>query len=212
MVLVGNHARGTTLHFLGEFVSAIEHLEKALGVFDRRQPLPEELEARRLDSLSFLYFTLRIIGYPDRAWAISREVLEMAQRSSDPNVLAQASCFEAMYNLVVADGIAAQKYTEESMALSEERGLVSLSAMATAVSGAALIIQERYEEGIAGMRRGISALRAAGGTSMAWFFALLAYGLGRVGRPEEGLLVVEEGFASVAKTGEQLGQSRFASR
>jgi class 3 adenylate cyclase/tetratricopeptide (TPR) repeat protein len=205
MFLVGNHARGTTLHFLGEFVSAIEHLEKALGVFDRRQPLPEELEARRLDSLSFLYFTLRIIGYPDRAWEISREVLEMAQRSSDPNVLAQASCFEAMNNLVVADGIAAQKYAEESMALSEERGLVSLSAMATAVRGAALIIQGRYEEGIAGMRRGISALRAAGGTSMAWFFALLAYGLGRVGRPEKGLLVVEEGFASVAKTGEQLG-------
>jgi class 3 adenylate cyclase/tetratricopeptide (TPR) repeat protein len=205
MFLVGNHARGTTLHFLGEFISAIEHLEKALAVFDLRQPLPEELEARRLDSLSFLYFTLRIIGYPDRAWAISREVLEMAQRSSDPNVLAQASCFEAMNNLVLADGTAAQKYAEESMALSEERGLVSLSAMATAVSGAALIIQGRCEEGIAGMRLGISALRAAGGTSMAWFFALLAYGLGRVGRPEEGLLVVEEGFASVAKTGEQLG-------
>jgi class 3 adenylate cyclase/tetratricopeptide (TPR) repeat protein len=205
MFLVGNHARGTTLHFLGEFISAIEHLEKALAVFDLQQPLPEELEARRLDSLSFLYFTLRIIGYPDRAWAISREVLEMAQRSSDPNVLAQASCFEAMNNLVVADGIAAQKYAEESMALSEERGLVSLSAMATAVSGAALIIQGRCEEGIVGMRRGLSALRAAGGTSMAWFFALLAYGLGRVGRPEEGLLVVEEGFASVAKTGAQLG-------
>ena len=205
MLLVGNHARGTTLHFLGEFISAIEHLEKALAVFELRQPLPEELEARRLDSLSFLYFTLRIIGYPDRAWAISREVLEMAQRSSDPNVLAQASCFEAMNNLVVADGTAAQKYAEESMALSGERGLVSLSAMATAVRGAALIIQGRYEEGIAGMRRGISALRAAGGPSMAWFFSLLAYGLGRVGQPEEGLLVVEEGFASVAKTGEQLG-------
>ena len=83
----------------------------------------------------------------------------MAQRSSDPNVLAQASCFEAMNNLIVGDGTAAQKYAEESMALSEERGLVSFSAFATTVSGAALlIIQGRYEEGIAGMRRGIAAL------------------------------------------------------
>jgi len=205
MFLVGNHARGTTLFFLGEFISAIEHLEKALAVFDFRQSLPEELEARRLDSLSFLYFTLRTIGYPDRAWAISREVLEMARRSADPNVLAQATCFEAMNNLVLADGTAAQKYAEESMALAEEGGLVSLSAMATAVRGAALIIQGRYEEGIAGMRRGISAFHEAGGTAMAWFFSLLAYGLGRVGQAEEGLKVVEEGLASIAKTGEQGG-------
>ena len=35
--------------FLGELVSANEHLEKALAVFDLRQPLPAELEARRLD-------------------------------------------------------------------------------------------------------------------------------------------------------------------
>jgi adenylate cyclase len=204
MFLVGNHARGTTLHFLGEFISAIEHLEKALAVFDLRQPLPEELEARRLDSLCFLNFTLRIIGYPDRAWTIAREVLEMAQRSSDPNVLAQTSSFEAVNNLVLGDGTAAQKYAEESMALSEERGLVSHSAFATNVRGAALIIQGRYEEGIAGMRRGISATRAMAGTPQGWYFGFLAFGLARVGRPQEALDVVEEGLASVAKTGEQL--------
>src|SRR5262245_22611244 len=86
MLLVGNTARGTTLFFLGEPVSANECLERALAVFRLNQPLPEELEARRLDSLSFLYFDLWILGYPDRAWAKSREMLEMAQRSSDPNV------------------------------------------------------------------------------------------------------------------------------
>jgi tetratricopeptide (TPR) repeat protein len=202
MLLAGNCARGTTLYFLGEFISANEHLEKALAVFDLRQPLPEELEARRLDSLSFLYFGLYQLGYPDRAWAISREMLEMAQRSSDPNVLAQASCFEAMNNLGRGDGTAAQKYAEESMALSEERGLVSFSAMATTVSGAALIIQGRYEEGIAGMRRGISAFPATG-TPMGWYFGILASGLGRVGRLQEALDAVEDGLACVAKTGEQ---------
>jgi predicted ATPase len=33
---------------------------------------------------------------------------------------------------------------------------------------------------------------------------LLASGLGKVGRPQEGPQVLEEGFASVAKTGEQI--------
>ena len=172
MLLSGNCARGTTLFFLGELVSANEHLEKALAVFDLRQPLPEELEARRVDALSFLYFGLWGLGYPDRAWAISREMLEVAQRSSDPYVLAQASCFAAIHNLVRGDGTAAQKHAEEAMALTEEMGLVSFSAMATTVNGAALIAQGRYEEGIAGMRRGISAWRATGGTPQAWYLFL----------------------------------------
>jgi predicted ATPase len=204
MLLSGYCARGTTLFFIGEFVPANEHLGKALAVFDLRQTLPEELEARRLDSLSFLYFSLWGLGYPDRAWTVSREMLEMARRSSDPNVLAQASCFEAMNNLGRGDSTTAQKYAEESMALTEERGLVSFSAFATTVIGAALIAQGRYEEGIAAMRRGISTIRATGATPNTWNLCFLASGLGRIGRPQEGLQVIEEGFASAAKTGEQI--------
>jgi pentatricopeptide repeat protein len=51
------------------------------------------------------------------------------------------------------------------------------------------------------MRRDISVWRAVG-TPPAWSFSALASGLGKVGRPQEGLEVVEEGFASIAKTGE----------
>ena len=207
MLLVGNCARGTTLFFIGEFVPANEHLGKALAVFDLRQSLPEELEARRLDSLSFLYFSLWALGYPDRAWTVSREMMELARRSSDPNVLAQASCFEAIHNLVRGYSIAAQKHAEESMALTQERGLVSFSAMATTVNGAALIAQGRYEGGIAEMHRGFAAWRATGGTPQAWYFSYLAIGLVKIGRCEEGLQLLEDGLASVAKTGEQLSNT-----
>jgi predicted ATPase len=82
------------------------------------------------------------------------------------------------------------------MALSEKLGLVVFSATATINHAAALIAQGRYEEGIAEMRR--SAIRDPR------VLLLLASGLGKVGRCEEGLQVLEEGFASVAKTGEQL--------
>ena len=47
MLLSGNFARGTILLQLGELVSANEHLEKALAVFDLRQPLSAQLEAIR---------------------------------------------------------------------------------------------------------------------------------------------------------------------
>ena len=204
MLLCGNYARGVSLYSLGELVSASEHLEKALAVFDLRQPLPAVLEAQRMGSFLFLYFGLYQLGYPDRAWAKSREMLEVAQRSSVPYVLAQASCFAAAHHLARGDNTAAQRCAEEAMARIENMGLASLSAGATTWHGAALIAQGRYEEGIAGMRRGISAWRATGGTLRAWYSCLLASGLGRIGRPEEGLQVLEEGFASVAKTGRQI--------
>jgi class 3 adenylate cyclase/tetratricopeptide (TPR) repeat protein len=203
MLQIGNAARGITLFQIGELGSAIQHLEKALDVFDLRQPLPWELELSRVTSFGYLHSGLFTIGYPDRAWAKSREMLEVAQRSSVPYVLTVASHNAALHNLVRGDGTAAQKHAEETMALIEAFGFKSVSPLATTVNGAAQIAQGRYEEGIAGMRRGISAIRATGVPPPAWFLCLLASGLGRIGRPQEGLEVLEQGFASVAKTGEQ---------
>ncbi len=204
MLLCGNHARGATLLHLGELVSAKEHEEEALAVFDPQQLLPAELEARRLASFTCLHFGLFGIGYPDRAWAISCEMLEMAQQCSDPYVLAMASYFAAEHNLMRGDGAAAQKCAKEAMALAEKMGLVSVSGLATTCYGASLIARGLYEEGIASIRRGFSTIRAEGGTPFAWYLCILATGLGRIGRPQEGLEVVEQGFASVAKTGEQI--------
>jgi tetratricopeptide (TPR) repeat protein len=204
MLLCGNYARGATLISLGELVSAKEHLEKALAVFDLGQPLPAELERSRLGSFYFLYLGLHGLGYPDRAWTISREMLEVAQRSSVPYVLAQGSCFAAAHRLARGDNTGAQRCAEEAMARTEKMGLASLSAAATTWHGAALIAQGRYEEGIAGMRRGISAWRATGGTPLAEDLCFLASGLGKVGRPREGLRLAEDGLTSVAKTGERI--------
>jgi predicted ATPase len=183
-------------------VSANRHLEQALAVSDIRQPPSAELELLKENSLFFLSLGLFALGYPDRAWAKSREMLEVARRSSDPFILTTAFCHAVLHYLVRGD-TATQKHAEEAIARAEEIGLPSLSAQAIARHGAALIAQGRCEEGIAGMRRGISAIRATGGTPQARYFYLLASGLGRMGRPQEGLQVLEEGFASAAKSGEQ---------
>ena len=128
----------------------------------------------------------------------------MAQRSSAPSILAQASSYAAHHNLTGGNPTAAQKHAEEAMVCTEEMGLASLSATATTCHGAALIAQGRYEEGIAGLRGGISAIRATGGGSYGWPLCYLAIGLRGIGRPEEGLEALDEGFAFAAKTGAQM--------
>ena len=89
------------------------------------------MELYRVSAFGFLCIGLFGLGYPDRAWVKSREMLEVAQRSSDPYALASASCHAALDNLSRGDGPGAQKHAEEAMALTEAFGFQSLSASAT---------------------------------------------------------------------------------
>jgi tetratricopeptide (TPR) repeat protein len=202
MLFIGHNARGVTLVHMGEFASAIEHLEKSLTIFDLKQPLSAELEGPRNGAFHYLHYGLFAIGYPDRAWAKSREMLEVAQRSPEPYVLALAYCCLSEHSMARGDGIGAQKCAEEAMARSEKLGLATESAMATTWRGASLIAQGCYGEGIDGMRRGLAAWRATGGAPV-HLLCHFAAGLGRNGRPDEGLQVLEEGFIFLAKNGAQ---------
>ena len=83
-------------------------------------------------------------------------------------VLAQASCFAASHHLTLGESAAAQTCAEQAIARTEKLGLATLWSQATVWYGAALSAQERHEEGIAAMRRGISAYHATGGTPNPW--------------------------------------------
>jgi len=179
-------------------VSANAQLEKAVRVFDVRQPLPWEVESQRIAAFFQLSLALNGLGYPDRAWAKSLEMMEVAQRSSNPAVWALASCSVPEHHLLRGDSMTAQKCAEEAMVFTENMGLATNSATATANHGAALIAQGRYEEGIAEMRRG------ARGTAAPRLCCHLASAFGGLGRPQEGLQVLDEGFASVTREGAQL--------
>jgi tetratricopeptide (TPR) repeat protein len=204
MLLSAHWALGTTLLERGDLVSANEHLERSLAVYDLRQSLPDkQTELRRVGSLIGLYLGLYQLGYPDRAWVKSREMLEVAQRSSSAGILTAAHSSLAHYNLLRRDGTAAQKHAEDALALIEALGLQAFSPRTIAARGGGLIAQGCYEDGIAEMRRGISTYHTSWATPPGWALSFLAYGLGKLGRYAEGLEVLEEGFASVAKTGEQ---------
>ena len=204
MLLSAHWACGTILLERGELVSANEHLQKAVAVYDLGQRLADlQTELRRVAALSRLYLALHQLGYPDRAWVKSCEMLEVARRSSGAGILTVAYSSVAQYDLMRADPTAAQKHAHEAMVLIETFGLQAILPRTIAVRGAALIAQGSYEDGIAEMRRGISAYRAGWTTPPGWTLSFLASGLGKIGRYEEGLQALEDGFTCVAKTGEQ---------
>jgi class 3 adenylate cyclase/tetratricopeptide (TPR) repeat protein len=204
MLLSARWACGTILLERGELIAASEHLEKGLAGYDLRQPLPDRQEdLRRVAALGRLYLAWHQLGYADQAWAKSREALDVAERSSAPFIVAGALYNVAQFDLIRGDTAAALKDAEEAMALIESFGFLFLWPLTTAVKGGAMIAKGRYEEGIAGMRQGISAFHSSRATPPAWTLSVLASALAKIRRPAEGLQVLEDGFASVAKSGEQ---------
>lgn len=88
------------------------------------------------------------------------------------------------------------------MALSRAQGFVAILAEGTIWRGWALVEQGKEEEGIAEIRQGMAAWRAAGSeVTQSCYLALLTEVCGKLGQAEEGLTALAEGLALANKTG-----------
>ena len=90
---------GSMLFYRGEFVSARTHLEQGLALRSN-QPQRSVLLIRGADSevvgITWLAWSLWILGYPEHALAKSREALHLAQELAHAYTLAVAFFFTAL--------------------------------------------------------------------------------------------------------------------
>src|SRR4029079_19611443 len=97
----------------------------------------------------------------------------------------------------------AQERAEDALAVCSEHGLLMYQAMATVTRGWALIDQGRQGDAIKQMRQGLAAHQATGTELMRpHFMALLAEGLGKASRPEQGLRALDEALVGADRTGD----------
>jgi predicted ATPase/class 3 adenylate cyclase len=204
---------GAVLDPLGEFAAAREHFERSLALYDFQQH----------HSLAFLYgFDLRVrclsrvapslwaLGYPDQALQRSQEALTLAQELSHPHSLAFARCFAAELHQCRRDRQAAQEQAEALITLSTEQGLSFWLARGIIIQGWVLSEQGHGEEGIAQIRRGLTAYRTTG--AALWgssHLALLAEAYGKVGQPAAGITLLAEALAVVQDNGERLREAEL---
>ena len=206
LAMRGHLALEITFMHLGEFALAREHYEKALRLY-----VPE----RHLDD-AFLYamnpgialrcfaaLTLWFLGLPDEALDRVHQALALANRLSEPHGLAHAHLFAGVLHQLRREHRMARESAEATLALSREHGLAMYEAMATALRGWALIDEQRHDEAIEQIRRGIAAQRATGaGVLLPHFLAFLAEALGGALRAEEGLDLLEEALETAQRSGE----------
>ncbi|VWC94152.1 ATP synthase subunit beta [Burkholderia aenigmatica] len=205
-LIEAHSALGSCFFLQGDFDAARTHMERALALYD-----PEQHQAHvfahgvdpGIRALSFLVLILWIQGYPDQALKRSGEALALAQNLSYGPSLAFSLTYTAHLHQLRREPVLAAERAEAVIAVSTEHGLPYWLAWGTLLRGWATSVQGNLQDGIAQMRLGLDAQRAAGGEDQRpYSLALLANSYWRAGDRRAATGMLEEARAIVEKTGE----------
>jgi predicted ATPase len=193
---------------LGEPAAARIHMEQGVALYDPKRHQSHTLvygqdpgvACRAIGSVA-----LWLLGYPDQAAGHSREAVALGRELRQPSTLALALHFAAMLRQYRREVPPTRVSAEATRAIANDHGLSFWRACGQVMSGWALAEQGARASGIAQIRQGLTAWKAAGSeTYRTYFLALLAEALGQDGQIEEGLGVLAHALAQVKATGEGL--------
>jgi predicted ATPase len=203
----GHRLVGMTLLRLGQLIAARAHLEQALtldGPAGRCSlTLSHYPYDARIVNLGPLASALLLLGYPDQALSCCRRALAEAQDVGDPESLAYAMSSAAGLAQDLRDVEAAREWAEAVIALATEQGLPHFLAEGTLFQAWAVAERGQLHEAIAGMRHGLTAMRAGGtGFGIPCHLQSLAGVYGKAGQAAQGLELIAEALHLVRSTGE----------
>jgi predicted ATPase len=207
-LIEAHHLGWSSLCFSGDFRAAQRHAEEGIARYERE----------RDHHLTYIYsghdpgmccrafgsLSLAQLGYPDRALALCREGLALAELLAHPFTVAIALWATGILHQLRREPDASREVGERIISYCSEKGLPPLVPLGKIFRGDALARQGEVAEGIAQMREGIAELRSFGTLfSLPSFFPALASGCARRGDVGDGLAAVEEGLALVHKGGDR---------
>jgi predicted ATPase len=196
LAVVAHYALGTTRFCLGALPAARQHLEEGIT---RYTPAQRHNLAFRIGHdpgvacRVLAAVTLWFLGYPEQALAHVHNALALAHALSYPPSLAFARCWAACVYQLRRDVPAMHEQAEAAVALSTEQEFLLLVAMGTSLCGWALAMQGQAEAGVAQVRQGITAWRAAGGAVLVpYFCTVLAEVCNHLGHTADALQALAE--------------------
>jgi predicted ATPase len=212
--LMNGHRRlGQSLHLLGALSAAREHLEQAIALASpQRHPTVDLSGGRDYDVYArhFAAMVLWLLGYPAQARKRIYEALTLARERANPHTLASTLLWAAYLHQGHRQGPLVQEWAEACITLAAEYGLVAYVTQGIIMRGWALAAQGQGQEGIAHLRQGLAARRAAGSVvARSYDLSLLAEAYGNIGQTAEGLSTIAEALAFVHTTGERFWEAEL---
>lgn len=133
------------------------------------------------------------LGYPDRALNWFSESIAFARRLNHPFTLAFSMLCGCELHWFLRDFQMVNRYTEELIPLSAEKGFIYWQAHGIFYRGEKQTLEGQAERGIAEMRRGLAMMRATGTeTCLTRLLARMADACMKAGQLDEGLASIEE--------------------
>jgi len=209
LVALGHWHLGVILFCLGEYTTALGHLERVIAFYNperhHRSLVVLSVSDAGPSALAYAACCLWCLGYPEQALSRSQEALALARELdhafSLADVLGYGGC---LFNAMRRDAPALKDHAEELMRLSDEKSFVGWLGMATHFRGAALAMLGQVQEGMAQMREGMAARQSMGvRLDLSAKLGSLAEAQAKAGQPEEGLATLAEALAFVEETNER---------
>jgi predicted ATPase len=194
---------------LGEYTTALGHLEQVIAFYDPEKHHRSLILLRGADvgltALAYAAWCLWCLGYPEQALKRSQEALALARELDHPfslaDVLYYAGC---ILSEMRRDAQALKDDAGELMRLSKEMGFSSWLGPATCYWGQALTKLGRVQEGIAQIREGLAVRRSIDAQCyLPGILGAMAEAQAKAGHPEEGLVTLAEALALVEETDER---------
>ena len=206
--LVADRMFGMTHHLLGNQSDARRHLERVVAgrsVLSASSTIIRFRANQALAGQAFLARVLWVQGHPEQSMQMASAVVAQAIAAGHAlsicQILAYAGCPIALWS---EDVDASQHYLGLSKDYTSKNELSIFADWNRCHFGQLAILRGSVVEGVAEMRAALNALRASGrGFWMLDTVAELASGLGRAGRVEEGLALIDESASTAESTDEK---------
>jgi tetratricopeptide (TPR) repeat protein len=210
-ILVQAHfALGVGALNVGQFGSALGHLEQAIALHDPGQRIElaflsgtDPAAACRIYAARALWF----LGYPDRALATSQEALNLAHRSTPRTTLAYTIHLAAALHTYRREPREVRRFADMAMTLAGEHGFERWQVGGLMRRGWALAHQGAALEGIAQLREGLAIWGSQLGRSH--LLGLLAEAHGIAGEADAGLQVLDEALAIAQEKSERQDEAEL---
>jgi predicted ATPase/class 3 adenylate cyclase len=195
---------GSSIAFRGDVTTGLEHLDRAIALFDpdRHQPGPLRLgPSSGVSSYTTSAFLLWLLGSPDRALERAERALELAGQLNHPFTLAYTRFHVGLLHLWRREYQLVQARGSGALEVAEEHDYPIWRALALGLEGVGMTGVGRPEEGLARIERGVALYQGLKTPPVFWplLLSVKAAALALSGRPEGGLDLIDE---AVAITGE----------
>ena len=207
LLLEAHQELGGTLSSMGEFTSALQHLERGIRLYDPQRHHAHAVLYGQDPGVSCLCrasHVLWFLGYPDQALARTQEALALAEKRGHPYSLAYALNSAVILHQLRREVDATQARTEAAIQLATSQEFPIWKIMSEILRGWGCAMQGQSTEGILIMQKGIDSWQTAGAEiSLSYFLALLAEVYGKSGAEKKGFEVLTTAHDLALRTGDR---------